>query len=224
MREAERRSGARSGRYHAGAYPSNLTHPLFDPPRAEVLADRFGWTVDPADHGAAGRPVAIEVYPHPAMVVLFGLARVLPYKAKKGRDVGGAAAPVRAPARPPRGAGRAAAGVPTRAGPRSRRSCARPTRQVRPRARSRTRSTAIFCAHLAWLWAPPARRADGLRNAARTASSWRRPHRSRLDRHLDVCHDRAHERTRGLPDPSDAWAGPVRASTAPRATSSCSST
>ena len=75
------------GRFHAGAYPANRSLGVFDPPRAATLADRFGWDVDPATPPGAGASVAIEVYPHPAMVLLFGLARVLPYKAKKGRDV-----------------------------------------------------------------------------------------------------------------------------------------
>ena len=58
---------------------------MFDPPRAEVLARRFGWSVDPAERGGPGRPVCIEAFPHPAMVVLFGLDRVLPYKRGRGR-------------------------------------------------------------------------------------------------------------------------------------------
>lgn len=75
------------GRYNAGAYPSNRSQPYFDPPRAQTLAERFGWTTDPAVAPFAGSSVAIEVYPHPAMVILFGLGTVLPYKAKPGRDV-----------------------------------------------------------------------------------------------------------------------------------------
>ncbi|RYV52960.1 DUF429 domain-containing protein [Pengzhenrongella frigida] len=76
------------GRYHAGAYPANRSRPYFDPPRAATLAERFGWDVDPGTTPLSGSSVAIEVYPHPAMVTLFGLATVLPYKAKPGRDVG----------------------------------------------------------------------------------------------------------------------------------------
>ncbi|GEL98932.1 DUF429 domain-containing protein [Cellulomonas terrae] len=75
------------GRYNAGAYPSNRSRPLFDPPRGETLCQRFGWDPDPATPPGRDRSVAIEVYPHPAMVVLFALATVLPYKAKRGRDV-----------------------------------------------------------------------------------------------------------------------------------------
>ena len=87
MREAEREVSRRWGRYGASAYPSHRGNPLFDPPRAELLARRHGWTADPALPGSSEQPVALEVYPHPAMVALFGLARVLPYKAKKGRTV-----------------------------------------------------------------------------------------------------------------------------------------
>lgn len=73
------------GRYGASPYPSNRGNPLFDPPRASELAARFGWTTDPGRRGGAGRPACIEVYPHPAMVALFGLDRVLPYKSGRGR-------------------------------------------------------------------------------------------------------------------------------------------
>lgn len=75
------------GRYNAGAYPSNRSRPLFDPPRGETLCLRFGWDRDPGTPPGRDRSVAIEVYPHPAMVVLFALATVLPYKAKRGRSL-----------------------------------------------------------------------------------------------------------------------------------------
>ncbi len=75
------------GRFHAGAHPSNRGRPHMDPPRAETLARRHGWCVDPDVRPVPGVSVAIEVYPHPAMVVLFGLPRVLPYKAKQGRPL-----------------------------------------------------------------------------------------------------------------------------------------
>ena len=75
------------GPYNAGAYPANRSRPYFDPPRAATLAGRFGWTMDPATVPFTGASVAIEVYPHPAMVTLFRLGSVLPYKAKQGRDL-----------------------------------------------------------------------------------------------------------------------------------------
>ncbi|WP_067433543.1 DUF429 domain-containing protein [Nocardioides jensenii] len=73
------------GRFNAAPYPSNRANPMFDPPRAECLAHRFGWSVDPDERGSAESPVCIEVYPHPAMVSLFGLSKVLPYKSGRGR-------------------------------------------------------------------------------------------------------------------------------------------
>ncbi|WP_158277207.1 DUF429 domain-containing protein [Serinibacter arcticus] len=76
----------------AGTYPSNRTNPLFDPPRGETLATRFGWRIGTArpslDTSAAVVPAAcIEVYPHPAMVGLFGLDRVIPYKPRSTRTI-----------------------------------------------------------------------------------------------------------------------------------------
>lgn len=71
-------------RSHAGAHPSNLTRPHFrDGTRALRLATALG-----LDHlGGSSTQQAIEVYPHPAMVVLFGLDRIIRYKQKPGRDV-----------------------------------------------------------------------------------------------------------------------------------------
>ncbi|GAA2175690.1 hypothetical protein GCM10009846_26550 [Agrococcus versicolor] len=69
------------GRFDAGGYPSNTSNPHFDPPRALTLARRLGLSIDPAlphrEH------VAIEVYPHPAMIGIFELGRTLKYKRKK---------------------------------------------------------------------------------------------------------------------------------------------
>ncbi|HEY4041263.1 MAG TPA: DUF429 domain-containing protein, partial [Rhodopila sp.] len=72
-------------RFEAGAHPANTTKPEFaDGPRGARLARAMGLDMDPRS-SAAKR--AIEVYPHPATVVLFKLARTLKYKAKPGRDV-----------------------------------------------------------------------------------------------------------------------------------------
>ena len=72
-------------RFEAGAHPANTTKPEFaDVPRGARLARAMGLDMDPRS-SAARR--AIEVYPHPAAVVLFRLARTLKYKAKPGRDV-----------------------------------------------------------------------------------------------------------------------------------------
>lgn len=78
---------AEFGPYDAGAHPANRSRALFDPPRGQVLCERLGWDVDPAVRPGDGRSVAIEVYPHPATITLFGLSRVIPYKAKPGRDL-----------------------------------------------------------------------------------------------------------------------------------------
>ncbi|WP_166435889.1 DUF429 domain-containing protein [Cellulomonas shaoxiangyii] len=78
---------AEFGRYDAGAHPCNRSRPWMDPPRGWTLAQRFGWDVDPATAPDGDTSVAVEVYPHPAMVALFGLGRVLPYKVKPGRDL-----------------------------------------------------------------------------------------------------------------------------------------
>lgn len=74
-------------RFEAGAHPSNTAKPEFaDGPRGARLARALDLDMDP--WSPAGRR-AIEVYPHPATVVLFRLARTLKYKAKPGRDLGG---------------------------------------------------------------------------------------------------------------------------------------
>jgi predicted RNase H-like nuclease len=70
-------------KFDAGAYPANTGNPLFNPPRGAVLANNLGLNMDPAS-GAERR--AIEVYPHPASVVLFGLEKTLKYKNKQGRS------------------------------------------------------------------------------------------------------------------------------------------
>jgi predicted RNase H-like nuclease len=72
-------------RFEAGAHPANTAKPEFaDTPRAARLARALGLNIDP--YSSAPRR-AIEVYPHPATVVLLRLARTLKYKAKPGRDV-----------------------------------------------------------------------------------------------------------------------------------------
>lgn len=84
QRPCERMITAAFGRYDAGCHASNTSKPYFDPPRAKVLADRRGWNPDP---GSTGPGVCLEVYPHPAMVALFQLGRILPYKGKRGRTL-----------------------------------------------------------------------------------------------------------------------------------------
>jgi predicted RNase H-like nuclease len=138
----------------AGTYPSNRANPLFDPPRAETLATRFGWraTAERPDLGArtGGAAVAVETYPHPAMVTLFGLDRVIPYKPR----------PTRSLADRQRSLGVLMTHLETleplaltRSGPwpRLRDAHDGATRPVDLK-RLEDELDGIFCAHLAWLW------------------------------------------------------------------------
>ena len=77
FRPAETEFNAVFQRFDAGAFPANTTNPLFNPPRGAVLANTLGLDMDP---GSTAERRAIEVYPHPATVVLFGLEKVLKYK------------------------------------------------------------------------------------------------------------------------------------------------
>lgn len=75
------------GRFHAGAHSSNLSLPAFrEGPRGGRLAALLGLEVDPAFEAKVPVSRVIEVYPHPATITLFGLDRVVPYKAKTGRS------------------------------------------------------------------------------------------------------------------------------------------
>lgn len=66
------------GRFDASPHSTNLGKPEFNPPRGAVLAERLGLPLDPTSRHA----VAIEVYPHPAMVGLWELDLILKYKHK----------------------------------------------------------------------------------------------------------------------------------------------
>jgi len=80
--------GQHFARFGAGAYPANRGNPSFVPePRGARLAAALGWDMDPTVLPGVGRRVCIEVYPHPAMVSLFPLDYVIPYKVKQGRDL-----------------------------------------------------------------------------------------------------------------------------------------
>lgn len=84
MRLADRLAHKHFGRYHAGCYPANLSRPF---------AQRtVGFGLSLAAKGFAHAPditprqpgrYQIEVFPHPAIVHLFGLSQILKYK--KGR-------------------------------------------------------------------------------------------------------------------------------------------
>ncbi|WP_018602213.1 bifunctional ribonuclease/(p)ppGpp synthase [Mycobacterium sp. 155] len=64
-------------RFDAGARPAFTERPEFKHPRAARIASALGLDVDPA---SSSRRRAIEVYPHPATVVLFGLDKIIKYK------------------------------------------------------------------------------------------------------------------------------------------------
>lgn len=75
------------GRFHAGPHSSNLSLPVFrEGSRGGRVVDMLGLGLDPAFDVKEPVRRAIEVYPHPATVTLFGLATVVPYKAKPGRS------------------------------------------------------------------------------------------------------------------------------------------
>jgi predicted RNase H-like nuclease/ppGpp synthetase/RelA/SpoT-type nucleotidyltranferase len=84
-RPAEQQLSKDFRRFDAAAHPSNTGKPEFaNGTRAARVARRLGLDIDPR---SGRRRRAIEVYPHPATIVLFGLPKVLRYKAKPGRDV-----------------------------------------------------------------------------------------------------------------------------------------
>lgn len=80
----------RFARQHAGCHPANRRL-LGDPPRGErlcrLLSEELGATVVTAPPRGTACRVIFEVYPHAAMVKLFGLPRILEYKARKGRSI-----------------------------------------------------------------------------------------------------------------------------------------
>ncbi len=72
-------------RFEAGTHPSNTGKPEFaNGTRGARVCALLGLDMNPRS-GRSRR--AIEVYPHPATIVLFGLDRTLKYKDKKGRDL-----------------------------------------------------------------------------------------------------------------------------------------
>ncbi len=84
-RPCEAALNADFGRFEAGCHPANTGKPEFaDGPRGARLAARLDLDLAPTS-GAARR--AIEVYPHPATISLFGLGRTLKYKNRPGRTL-----------------------------------------------------------------------------------------------------------------------------------------
>ena len=74
-------------RFDAGTHPANTGLPWFaDGGRGARLCAELGLDLDP--RSTAPRK-ALEVYPHAASVVLFGLDKTLKYKQKQGRDFTG---------------------------------------------------------------------------------------------------------------------------------------
>lgn len=84
-RPAERTVGHLFGRQHAGCHPTNRGRPEFvDGGRAARLARRLDLDVDPL---GGGTRLALEVYPHAALVALLELDLILRYKNRPGRDL-----------------------------------------------------------------------------------------------------------------------------------------
>jgi predicted RNase H-like nuclease len=74
------------GRAHASCHVANLRRPWFAKGgRAHRLARRLRLTTNPAAVSEAPARVAIEVYPHTALVSLFRLPVILKYKAGRSR-------------------------------------------------------------------------------------------------------------------------------------------
>jgi predicted RNase H-like nuclease len=91
-RPAEAKLQTVFGRFHAGAHPANrqrLAGYNNGAIRGEVLVDRLavlGIGHSPVIMRRTSARQVFEVYPHPAIVVLFGLDSVLKYKAKRNRS------------------------------------------------------------------------------------------------------------------------------------------
>lgn len=86
-RAAERELARVFGRFQAGAHPANraLVGDASGNVRGEVLAGALqerGFVLDPFLNARQQTRRVVEVFPHPAMVSLFGLSRTLKYKNK----------------------------------------------------------------------------------------------------------------------------------------------
>jgi predicted RNase H-like nuclease len=83
FRECEREIGRRFGRFHASCHSNNLTRTP-EPAGMRLVAalTKFGFQhdFDIADARQRNGRWLVEVYPHPAMVVLFGLKQIIKYK------------------------------------------------------------------------------------------------------------------------------------------------
>ncbi|WP_036481490.1 DUF429 domain-containing protein [Myxosarcina sp. GI1] len=75
------------GRYHAGCYPANLNRPFADRTTSFGLSlSARNFIHAPAIEAQKLGRYQIEVYPHPAIVNLFGLQKILKYKKGKLAD------------------------------------------------------------------------------------------------------------------------------------------
>ncbi|MBI2154532.1 MAG: DUF429 domain-containing protein [Candidatus Rokubacteria bacterium] len=83
-RPCERALNRCFGPFEAGCYYSNTTRVR---PRAARLAETLGLDTDPVFTPRSPVRRAVEVYPHAALVSLFGLPRSLKYKGRRGRTV-----------------------------------------------------------------------------------------------------------------------------------------
>lgn len=81
-RPCDRKITSVFGRYHAGTYPANAPK-CARPIGLRRKLQRLGFNPDPRLVPRRAGRRQIEVYPHPAQVVLFGLERILKYKKGK---------------------------------------------------------------------------------------------------------------------------------------------
>jgi predicted RNase H-like nuclease len=81
MRLPDRLAHKHFGRYHAGCYPANLGHGFADRTVGFGLSlEQRGFSHAPEIMAQQAGRYQIEVFPHPAMVHLFKLERILKYK------------------------------------------------------------------------------------------------------------------------------------------------
>jgi len=81
MRRCDRLTHKYFGRYHAGSYPANLSRPFADRTVGFGLSlEARGFNHAPVLEPKQSGRYQIEVFPHPAMIHLFGLERILKYK------------------------------------------------------------------------------------------------------------------------------------------------
>src|SRR6476646_3351421 len=87
MRLPDRLTHKHFGRYHAGCYPANLGLPFAERTVAfGVSLEARGFVHAPVLTAQQPGRYQIEVFPHPAMIQLFGLPQILKYKKGKLSD------------------------------------------------------------------------------------------------------------------------------------------